>query len=99
MEPIQVVTISVAEIEAMLERIIDRKLSKIKIPTPPKPNRKWTLEEVAKELHLEESTIYTMTSKRTIPHKEGGHLVFFEDEINAWNDKRRKRIKIIGDYE
>ena len=70
-------------------------------PEVKKPeNERMSLVEVAAYLEKKPGTIYHMTAKRTIPHyKEGETLVFLRSEINAWNNKRRKRVKTIIDSE
>ena len=79
MEPIQVVTISVAQLEAILKRIIDRKLAKVRQPEQKKENERMNIKEIAEYLKIKPGTIYQLTGNRKIPHhKEGGRIIFFK---------------------
>lgn len=51
-----------------------------------------SLEEAAEFLNLKKSTIYQMTSKKSIPFsKKGKHLYFFKSDLLDWLS-RSKRI-------
>jgi excisionase family DNA binding protein len=52
--------------------------------------RMLTLSEAALILRRSPKTVYTWTSKKTIPHlKIGGRVLFDEQELEAWMERFR----------
>ena len=57
------------------------------------------LDQVCGMLDLSKPTVYSLVSRREIPHtKRGGRLRFLKSEINAWITKsKRKTIAELAD--
>lgn len=79
-------------LKEILEPIIDECLSKAmnkfintRALEPADNSSVLDLEEACKYMKLSKQTLYSMTSKRILPHyKQGRHLYFRKDELDQW---------------
>lgn len=59
--------------------------------------RYFTLEETAAMLHKSKSSLYKMTSNRTIPFvKLGNHVLFEPEALEAWLAAHRVPVAKVG---
>ncbi|WP_342456128.1 helix-turn-helix domain-containing protein [Lysinibacillus sp. G01H] len=82
------------KLELLLELPVDLEVELIKPPTTQgdnpiivEPNKKMTMsvEELAEELQISTSTIYTMVRQNEIPHKKvRGRILFHRPTIEEW---------------
>ncbi len=91
------VVISVSQLENIIRKVVSSELNRIKSNEPAlDTNKRMNVNEVAAYINVSPDTIRNRTGARTIPHhKEGKFLIFYKNEIDAWNDARRKKVKTI----
>jgi len=68
-------------------------------PNHPEPDQFMNLDQTCKMLNLAKQTVYSLVSRRQIPHtKKGKRLYFLKSEIDAWlSQGRRKTVEELQD--
>ncbi|HNP17598.1 MAG TPA: helix-turn-helix domain-containing protein [Fulvivirga sp.] len=75
--------ISFTEMMEQFRQVVKDEITAIPSPDPKK--KFLTIEEATEMTGYSKSTIYRMTSERTIPHlKNGGKLMFSYDDLSEW---------------
>lgn len=80
--------------------ILEELISNLALPGIVKVKQVMTIAETANFLGIAKQTLYSYTSKRTIPHyKNGKKLYFIHDELLAWlqTNKRKTVAEITND--
>jgi len=89
--------IRLSELEALIEKVVERAFSKLIVQQSAKisqteTNRPMTVKEAAVFLDLAEPTIYGLVHKKQIPNiKRGGRLYFLKSDLNKWLEEARQK--------
>ena len=78
-------TLFVDLLKPVIQQAVADAIAELTENVQPRPPRPLTVKETAEYLSIPLSSIYQLTSKRTIPFfKRGKHLFFYQDQLDGW---------------